>query len=149
MSPEAAFHATALPRSGAFFVDAPRQGGGLNTNTKSKNLIIMAYQQKEGQGSLFINEKTSNNNQPDYKGSILIDGKLYDLAAWHTVAKTGREYISLKAELHVEGKWAPREQVPPRSIAPKPAAEQMPADTMFRDEDYFAPEDPNNPDLPF
>ena len=41
----------------------------------------MAYQMKEGQGSLFKNEK-QNDRQPDLKGSVMIKGVLYELAGW-------------------------------------------------------------------
>ena len=57
----------------------------------------MAYQQKEGQGSLFKNER-QNDRQPDLKGTILIKGVLYNLSAWKRTSQNGREYISLQAE---------------------------------------------------
>lgn len=57
----------------------------------------MAYQQKEGQGSLFKNEK-QNDRQPDFKGSIMIKGVLYNVSAWNRTSQNGREYISLQAE---------------------------------------------------
>ena len=47
----------------------------------------MAYEHKEGQGSLFRNEK-QNDRQPDYKGTIVIAGKTYEVVAWEiTVAQ--------------------------------------------------------------
>lgn len=57
----------------------------------------MAYQQKEGQGSLFKNEK-QNDRQPDLKGSIMIKGVLYNVSAWKRTSQNGREYISLQAD---------------------------------------------------
>lgn len=57
----------------------------------------MAYQQKEGQGSLFRNDK-QNERQPDFKGTILIKGVTYNISAWNRTSQNGREYISLQAE---------------------------------------------------
>jgi len=56
----------------------------------------MAYQQKEGQGSLFKNDK-QNDRQPDFKGTIMIKGITYEVAAWSRTSQNGREYISLQA----------------------------------------------------
>ncbi|MDD6772714.1 MAG: hypothetical protein PUD85_02015 [Bacteroidales bacterium] len=56
----------------------------------------MAYQMKEGQGSLFKNEK-QNDRQPDLKGSVMIKGVLYELAGWYRTSQNGRQYISLQA----------------------------------------------------
>lgn len=57
----------------------------------------MAYQQKEGQGSLFKNDK-QNDRQPDFRGSIMIKGVLYEVAGWSRTSQNGREYISLQAQ---------------------------------------------------
>lgn len=57
----------------------------------------MAYQQKEGQGSLFRNDK-QNERQPDFKGTIMIKGVTYNVSAWNRTSQNGREYISLQAE---------------------------------------------------
>lgn len=56
----------------------------------------MAYEHKEGQGSLFKNEK-ANDRQPDFKGTIVIGGVTYEVAAWKKTARSGKEYMSLQA----------------------------------------------------
>ena len=56
----------------------------------------MAYQQKEGQGSLFKNDK-QNDRQPDFRGSLMIKGVLYEVAGWQRTSQNGRAYISLQA----------------------------------------------------
>jgi len=92
----------------------------------------MAYQQKEGQGSLFKNEK-NNDRQPDYKGSIMIKGVLYEVAAWERTSQNGKNYLSLQAS--EKGQDAPRPAAPststPQSAAPAPTAEDMPEDLPF------------------
>ena len=43
----------------------------------------MSYEHKIGNGSLFKNTNKTNDNQPDYSGSIkLQDGKDQQIAAW-------------------------------------------------------------------
>lgn len=58
----------------------------------------MAYEHKEGQGSLFKNEK-ANDRQPDFKGTIVIGGVTYEVAAWERTSQKGMQYISLQASL--------------------------------------------------
>jgi hypothetical protein len=58
----------------------------------------MAYEHKEGQGSLFKNDKL-NDRQPDFKGTIMIGGTTYEIAAWNRTSQNGREYLSLQASL--------------------------------------------------
>lgn len=57
----------------------------------------MAYQHKEGQGSLFKNEK-QNERQPDFRGSIMIKGVTYNISVWNRTSQNGRQYLSLQAE---------------------------------------------------
>lgn len=61
----------------------------------------MAYQLKEGQGSLFKNERKEKDTHPTHKGEILIDGKLYWLSAWVKEGKKGR-FFSLSAKAKEE-----------------------------------------------
>lgn len=42
----------------------------------------MAYEQREGSGSLFKNDRKEQPNHPDYKGSALIGGVEYWVSAW-------------------------------------------------------------------
>ena len=42
----------------------------------------MAYTPKEGAGSLFKNMKKTTDTQPDYNGSIMVNGKEHWLSAW-------------------------------------------------------------------
>ncbi len=42
----------------------------------------MAYQQKELSGSIFKNDRKQKENQPDFKGSALIDGVEYWISGW-------------------------------------------------------------------
>lgn len=57
----------------------------------------MAYQHKEGQGNIFPNSKTSD-NQPDMKDTVNIGGKDYDVAAWNKQGAKG-SFMSLSVKL--------------------------------------------------
>ena len=54
------------------------------------------YEQKDMTGSLFDNDKGDNQNRPDMRGSVTIDGTKYSISAWHNESKAGKKYTSLK-----------------------------------------------------
>lgn len=56
------------------------------------------YEQKDGQGSLFRNEKKTNENQPDYRGELKWQNQLLKVAGWVKTSKTGSKFLSLKIE---------------------------------------------------
>jgi hypothetical protein len=53
------------------------------------------YTQKEGQGSLFRNDKKNNEKSPEYTGSIMVNGKEMRLSAWVKEGKIGK-FLSLQ-----------------------------------------------------
>lgn len=56
----------------------------------------MAYEQKDGQGSLFKNKRKESDRHPDYNGSITINGVEHWLSAWIKQPKGGGDkYMSL------------------------------------------------------
>lgn len=48
----------------------------------------MAYEMKEGEITVFENQKSSD-KQPDYKGSLMINGQLKDVALWRKESANG------------------------------------------------------------
>jgi uncharacterized protein (DUF736 family) len=62
------------------------------------------FQQKEGQGSLFKNDKKTAENQPDYRGTVNVGGVNYTLAGWAKEAKNGSKFLSLKIQKEGENK---------------------------------------------
>ena len=50
----------------------------------------MAYELREGQGSLFKNDHRTKDNQPHARGSALIDGILYEVSAWTKEGAKGK-----------------------------------------------------------
>lgn len=53
------------------------------------------FQQRDGFGQLFRNDKAENEKHPSHKGTFLIDGVTYEIAAWIKEGKRGR-FFSLK-----------------------------------------------------
>lgn len=66
----------------------------------------MPYEKRDGSGALFKNDRQEREDQPGYKGDILIDGQEYWLSGWIKDGKNGK-FFSLQAT---------------RKDAPKPAA---------------------------
>jgi hypothetical protein len=84
----------------------------------------MAYELREGQGSLFRNERKETEKHPDYTGSIkLPDGSECWLSGWIKQGAKGK-FFSLQI-----GK--------PKDPASKPAARKSVADDMDGDEVPF------------
>jgi hypothetical protein len=54
----------------------------------------MAYEMREGSGSLFKNDKDGNEKRPDYRGDALINGEVLEIAAWIKEGKNGK-FMSL------------------------------------------------------
>ena len=91
---------------------------------------MSGYQQKDGQGALFKNDKGGNEARPDYRGSVTINGTEYELAAWIKDGQKGK-FMSLSAK--------PKEdrQVPAR--APAPPSRGKPSGGGFDDLDSDIP----------
>lgn len=80
-------------------------------------------------GILKKNDKQGNDNRPDYRGSINVDGVDYWLSAW---IKTGRDGTKLAGQkymsLSVQPKDASYAPAPAAAPAPAPAAPRMTQD---------------------
>lgn len=82
----------------------------------------MSYVQKEGQGSLFVNDKREKDSHPNLKGSITIGGVEYWLSAWTKQGERGK-WISLSAQ--------PKEQRPQQNKRREPEPMDMDDDIPF------------------
>lgn len=56
----------------------------------------MAYELRDGEGSLFENHMRDRETSPHKKGKCKIDGKEYYISCWGNTTKAGAEYLSLK-----------------------------------------------------
>lgn len=57
------------------------------------------YEPKDGSGALFKNNDKQSENQPDYRGSIVIKGQEYWLSSWLKTSAKGTKYMSLSAQV--------------------------------------------------
>ena len=57
----------------------------------------MAFELKDGQGTLFKNDKDGVETRPDYRGELNIDGTIYKVAGWIKEGKNGK-WMSLSAK---------------------------------------------------
>lgn len=99
----------------------------------------MAYEHKEGQGSLFKNEK-QNDRQPDMKGTVMIKGVLYEVAAWNRTSQSGREYVSLQVSERSGDSQQSRPAPAPVQYSPVPPPTEVPPMNEY---------EPQEEDLPF
>jgi len=53
------------------------------------------YTKKEGQGTLFKNDRKQSDNHPDYTGSIMIGGVEKRIAGWVKTSRGGVRYLSV------------------------------------------------------
>jgi uncharacterized protein (DUF736 family) len=81
----------------------------------------MTYEKKDGDVSLFANEKEGNDKRPDYKGTALISGVEYEVALWNRVSQKGTAFLSDS----IKPATAKKEQ--PKKEEEKPALEGVPS----------------------
>lgn len=78
----------------------------------------MAYEHKNGSGALFKNDKQGNESRPDYRGDLMIEGTLYEIAAWVKESGSGKKFMSLSAN---PKQAAAKPSAPPTRTAPPKA----------------------------
>ena len=49
---------------------------------------------KNNTGAIFKNDKKTAENQPDYKGKVVVNGKDMEVALWLKESKSGMKYFS-------------------------------------------------------
>jgi len=70
----------------------------------------MAYELKDGQGTIFLNQNKKQDNHPDFQGEILLEGKKWKLAGWEKSGATnGKNWrlISLSVDRRDAGNARP------------------------------------------
>jgi hypothetical protein len=86
----------------------------------------MAYELKEGSGSLFKNDRKEKDTHPDYAGSIMINGKEHYLNAWLKDGKNGKFFSG-----SIGKEKAPKDNFKPRG------GDELPRNTIEDDEVPF------------
>lgn len=63
---------------------------------------------KNNTGTAFTNRKTKD-TQPDFKGELNVEGKVWQVAVWSRVSKNGNKYLSMKVEMRGVPEEKPQE----------------------------------------
>jgi hypothetical protein len=55
----------------------------------------MAYELRDNSGSLWVNDRKRNAQDPDRTGTVMVDGKEYHANGWLKTTRNGTPYLSL------------------------------------------------------
>ena len=97
---------------------------------------------KEGQGKLWNNDKKESDKQPDFTGSLVLDGVKYSLAGWNNVSKAGDTYIGVRIK-----EWEDRDEENPTEVKTDQTTEMTQEEIKELVSD--AKKEPSADDLPF
>jgi hypothetical protein len=87
----------------------------------------MAFEQRDNNGSLFKNDKKTEDKHPNAKGSAMIGGVEYWVSAWTRKDKNGNPWQSLA----FQKKEPKQEEAKPREQKGHPAFDDMNSDVPF------------------
>lgn len=93
---------------------------------------MAGYEVREGSTNLFRNNDKKDEKQPDFRGQVLVDGQLKDIALWERQDRNGGLYYGCKVS---EGR-----QRKPKQEHAEPAMSSRPLAQSLNDEIPFAPE---------
>ena len=68
------------------------------------------YQQKDNTGVIFKNDKRNGENDPNGKGTIMVDGVEYWLSAWTNTDKNGNKYQKVSVQPKEAKAYTPKQE---------------------------------------
>ena len=60
------------------------------------------YKHKTNRGSMFENDHKTKDTQPDFTGSVDVNGQIYWISGWKEMSLNGKKKISLSVKLQEE-----------------------------------------------
>ena len=75
----------------------------------------MAYELKEGQGSLFTNKRKETDSHPNLTGTILVGGVEHWISGWVKLTASGEKWISLSVKPKEAKAGKPAAKAPSKS----------------------------------
>lgn len=84
----------------------------------------MAFEMRDNSGSVFVNDRKTEDRHPDRSGKAMIGGVMYWVSGWLKKTQSGTPWLSLSFKpMEPRGEES---QVPPASQASDPLAEEIP-----------------------
>jgi len=80
----------------------------------------MAYEPRDGDGSLFPNDYKTTDKHPDMRGSLKLGGVEYQISAWEKQGQRG-QFLSLRVEPKRD-RQQQQQQPPKQQQRPEPGA---------------------------
>lgn len=91
------------------YVETGKRPGKRNKSLPKKDTTMA---QRNNSGSIFANDRKTQDNHPDGKGSCMIDGKEYWISSWTKKTNEGKVFRSLSFELKQVQQGAPTQGAP-------------------------------------
>jgi hypothetical protein len=83
-----------------------------------EGFLMSDFQQRDGAGQLFRNDRAETEKHPSHKGTFLLNGVTYEIAAWVKEGRRGK-FFSLKVQ-EAGNRPAPQAQAPQQGDAYQP-----------------------------
>lgn len=86
---------------------------------RKESQMASNFSYKDGQGSLFVNDKGDNPARPDRTGRVMIGGKMYKISGWIKESTTGgKPWLSLSVQEEQAAAPAPAPVPKPQDDVP-------------------------------
>lgn len=105
----------------------------------------MAYQTKNNSGAMFLNDRKTQENQPDYTGKVIVDNKTYYVSCWVKEPNDPDKKSFLSLAFSVPKKAEPKQVGAASGKQPKQQTEEPPIDNIEEPTDEVVVDDEEIP----
>ena len=71
----------------------------------------MAYEHKEGRGTMFIPDSRTSDHSPNWKGKFKLNGQIFEISAWEEKTQQDKPKLSLSVQLPRQQSDTPQRRV--------------------------------------